>query len=175
MEKSIKSIALNFGSYLGVFLILITVAIYAINLNLMANMYLGLGMIALIIGVGIFATSKVKQGLNGFISFKDAFSAYFITTVLGVVISSIFSFILFSFIDPDAAEEIKKITIEATINTMKGFNAPVEVIAASVEEMEKTDQFSLGSTAQSLVFGSLFQAVIGLIVGAIMKKSNPDE
>jgi len=49
------------------------------------------------------------------------------------------------------------------------------VIAASVEEMEKTDQFSLGSTAQSLVFGSLFQAVIGLIVGAIMKKSNPDE
>ena len=62
MEKSIKSIALNFGSYLGVFLILITVAIYAINLNLMANMYLGLGMIALIIGVGIFATSKVKQG-----------------------------------------------------------------------------------------------------------------
>ena len=92
-----------------------------------------------------------------------------------MVISSIFSFILFSFIDPDAAEEIKKITIEATINTMKGFNAPVDVIAASVEEMEKTDQFSLGSTAQSLVFGSLFQAVIGLIVGAIMKKSNPDE
>ena len=52
---------------------------------------------------------------------------------------------MFSFIDPDAAEEIKKITIEATVNTMKGFNAPVEVIAASVEEMEKTDQFSLGS------------------------------
>ena len=71
MEKSIKSIALNFGSYLGVCLILITVAIYATNLNLMANMYLGLGMIALIIGFGIFATSKVKQGLNGFISFKD--------------------------------------------------------------------------------------------------------
>ena len=72
------------------------------------------------------------------------------------------------------AREINKGNLELSNRTQEQASS-LEETAASVEEMEKTDQFSLGSTAQSLVFGSLFQAVIGLIVGAIMKKSNPDE
>lgn len=174
MEKSVKSIALNYGLYLGIALILITVAVYAIDLNLMANMWLGIGIIVLIIGLGVFATSKAKSAFEGYLSFKDAFSAYFITAFVGVAISSIFSFILYTIIDPDAAEEIKRISVEATINFMEGFNTPAEAIAKAVEDMEKVDQFSIGNTLKSLVYGAVFQAVIGLIVGAIMKKSNPD-
>ena len=174
MEKSVKSIALNYGLYLGVVLILISVAVYVIDLNLMANIWLGIGMFVLIIGMGIFATSKAKSENEGYLSFKDAFSAYFITTVVGVAISSVFSFILYTIIDPDAAEEIKSITIEATISMMEGFNAPAETIAKAVEEAEKVDQFSIGNTLKSLAYGAVFQAVIGLIVAAVMKKTNPD-
>jgi len=174
MEKSVKSIALNYGLYLGIILVLISVAIYAIDLKLMANLWLGIGMILFIIGMGVFATAKVKSHFNGILSFKDAFSAYFIATVVGVAISSIFSFILYTIIDPDAAEEIKKISVEATINMMEGFNAPAETIAKAVEEAEKVDQFSIGNTLKSLAYGAIFQAVIGLIVGAIMKRSDPD-
>ena len=174
MEKSVKSIALNYGLYLGIALILINVAIYAIDLKLIANLWLGIGMILAIIGFGVFSTSKAKAHFNGILSFKDAFSAYFITTVFGGVISSVFTFILYSIIDPDAAEEIKRISIEATINMMEGFNAPAETIAQAVDEAEKTDQFSIGSTAKSMAFGAIFQAVIGLIVGAVMKKSDPE-
>ena len=174
MEKTVKSIALNYGLYLGIVLILISVAIYAIDLNLMANFWLGIGLLLLIIGMGVFATAKAKSHFDGILSFKDAFSTYFITTVVGVALSSIFSFVLYTIIDPDAAEEIKKITIEATINMMEGFNAPPETIAKAVEDAEKVDQFSIGNTLKSLAFGAVFQAVIGLIVGAIMKKSNTE-
>lgn len=174
MEKSVKTIALNYGSYVGLFLILITVVIYTVDINLMANVWLGIGMMLLIIGVGVFATAKVKGELNGIISFKNAFSSYFVTTVLGVTISSVFSVILFSYIDPEAAEEVKRVTIEATVNTLKGFNTPADAIAQAVEEIENTDQFSIGNTSQSLAIGAVLQAVIGLIVGAIMKKSEPD-
>jgi hypothetical protein len=120
------------------------------------------------------ATAKVKAHFDGFLSFKDAFTAYFITTVLGIAISTVFSFILFNFIDTEAAAEIKKMTIEATISMMEGFNAPPETIAKSVEEIESTNQYSLVSILKSLVWSALFQAIIGLIVGAIMKKSNPE-
>lgn len=174
MEKSVKSIAINYGLYLGGILSLITVAVYAIDLNLMSNMWLGIGMIVLIIGMGIFSTSKIKSAFEGYLSFKDAFSAYFITTVIGIAISSIFSFILYNIIDPDAAEEIKKITIDATISMMEGFNTPPEIIAQQVEELEKTEQFSVLNTLKSLAFAAIFQAVIGLIVGAVMKKSNAE-
>ncbi|MCB0462847.1 MAG: DUF4199 domain-containing protein [Flavobacteriaceae bacterium] len=174
MEKTVKSIALNYGLYLGIALIVISVAIYAIDLKLMANLWLGIAMLIAIIGFGIFSTAKVKSHFEGILSFKDAFTAYFITTVVGAVISSIFSYILYTIIDPEAAEQIKQISIEATISLMEGFNAPAETIAKAVEDAEKVDQFSIGNTLKSLAFGAIFQAVIGLIVAAIMKKSNPD-
>jgi hypothetical protein len=174
MEKSVKSIALNYGLYLGIALILINVAIYAIDLKLMANLWLGIIILLALIGFGVYATAKAKAHFNGVLNFKDAFTTYFITTVVGAIISSIFTFILYTIIDPDAAETIKQISIEATINLMEGFNAPAETVAKAVEEAEKVDQFSIENTLKSLVYGAVFQAVIGLIVAAIMKKSNPD-
>jgi hypothetical protein len=174
MEKTVKSIALNYGLYLGGILALITVAVYAIDIKLMVNMWLGIGLLLLIIGFGIVATAKVKANFEGILNFKDAFTAYFVTTVVGIAISTAFSFILFNFIDTEAAEEIKKMTIEATISMMEGFNAPPETIAKSVEEIESTNQYSPVSILKSLVWSALFQAIIGLIVGAIMKKSNPE-
>ena len=172
MEKTVKSIAINYGLYLGGFLSLFTVAVYAIDLNLMSNMWLGIGIFAIIIGMGIFSTSKVKSAFEGYLSFKEAFSAYFITTIVGIAISSILTFILYTIIDPDAAEEIKKITIEATISMMEGFNTPPDIIAQQIEELEKTEQFSIVNSLKSLAFQAVFQAVIGLIVAAVMKKSN---
>ena len=94
------------------------------------------------------------------------------TTIVGIAISSILTFILYTIIDPDAAEEIKKITIEATISMMEGFNTPPDIIAQQVEELEKTEQFSIVNSLKSLAFQAVFQAVIGLIVAAVMKKSN---
>lgn len=174
MEKSVKSIALNYGLYLGGALALITVIIYAVDIKLMVNMWLGIGLLLLIIAMGIIATAKAKSIFDGVLSFKDAFSAYFITTIVGIAISTLFSFILFNFVDADAAEEIKKLTIEATITMMEGFNAPPETIAQSVKEIESTNQYSLVNILKSLVWSALFQAVIGLIVAAIMKKSDPN-
>ena len=174
MEKTVKSIALNYGLYLGGILALITVAIYAIDLNLMANMWLGIGMILFIIGMGIFATAKAKSAFDGFLSFKDAFTAYFITTIVGVTISSLFSVILYNFIDPDAAEQIKQITVDATIAMMEGWNLPPENIAKAVEEIEKTNPYGILTTLKNLVFWFVIQAILGLIVAAVMKKSNPD-
>ena len=112
--------------------------------------------------------------MEGFLTFKEAFSAYFITVAVGIIISQVVSFILFNFIDPDAAKEIQQITIDSTVNMMEGFGAPAESIAEAVEKIENTDQFSVVSVLKSSAWSLVFQAVIGLIVALIMKKSNPD-
>ncbi len=174
MENSIKSSAINYGLYLGGLLALITVAIYAISLNLMVNMWLGIGLLLVIIVFGIVSTAKSKSIMEGFLSFKQAFSSYFITVAVGIIISTVVSIILFNFIDPEAAEEVKKLTIESTISFMEGLGAPAESIAEAVENLENQNQFSIGSSFKSLAWGLLFQAIIGLIVAAIMKKTNPD-
>jgi Protein of unknown function (DUF4199) len=174
MEKSIKSSAINYGVYLGAALSLITITIWFVNLNLMANIWLGIGILLAAIAFGVVSTAKSKSIMNGFLTFKEAFSSYFITIAVGVIISQVVSFILFNFIDPEAAKQIQQITIDSTVNMMEGFGAPAETIAEAVEKIENTNQFSIVSVLKSTAWSLVFQAVIGLIVAAIMKKSNPD-
>ena len=169
-----KSSAINYGLYLGATLAVLTVLIYAVNVDLMANWMLGIGFLILIIIFGIVSTAKSKGINNGILSFKEAFTSYFITVIVGVLISSVLSIILFNFIDPEAADQIQQKIIDNTVQMMQGFGAPAESIAEQVEKLEAQNQFSIGSVLKSLAFQIVLYSVIGLIVAAIMKKSDPD-
>ena len=174
MENSIKSNAINYGLYLGAILALFTVIGYALNLELLVIFWFTLLLLPIIIIIfGIVSTAKSKSLLNGFLSFKQAFSSYFITVAIGILISTALSVILFNFVDPDAALELKELIVEKTINLMEGMGAPAETIAESVDKIESQDTFGLGTQLKSLAQSLVFFAIIGLIVAAIMKK-NPE-
>ena len=173
-KATIKSIALNYGLYLGGFLSLFTVLGYALNLELLVNFWFTLLLLPIIIIiVGIVSTAKSKSILNGFLSFKQAFSSYFITVAVGLMLSTVMTLIIFNFIDPEAAVELKTILVEKSINMMEGFGAPPEAIAENVEKIESQDTFGLATQLRSLAQSLIFFTVIGLIVAAIMKK-NPE-
>jgi hypothetical protein len=175
MEKSIKSSAINYGLYLGGLLTLMTAVLYAVKLELLVNFWLRLVILPILMIVfGVISTAKSKSLLDGFINFKQAFSSYFITVAVGILISTLVSILLFNFIDPDAAIKLKEIAIENTIAMLEGFNAPPEQIAKSVEQIEQQDTQSISAQIFSVAQALVFFAVIGLIVAAIMKKSNPD-
>ena len=174
MEKSLKSIATNYGLYLGVLMALLTVISYAVNLELLTNMWYGIFILIAVIVVGIISVAKLKQAQDGFASFTEAFSAYFITIIIGLVISTFVSYLLFNFIDTDAADLLKEKTIEKTVQMMENFNAPSEAIAEAVEGIEAQNQWSIGNILKGLAGYAVFFSVIGLIVAAAMKKSKPD-
>ena len=175
MENSIKSSAINHGLYLGGLLSLFTVIGYAINLELLVNFWLTLLILPIIIiAFGIISIAKSKSLLNEFLNFKQAFSSYFITVAIGILISTAVSIIIFNFIDPDAALALKELIVEKTINFMEGMGAPAETIAENVDKIESQDTFGIGTQLKSLAQSLVFFAVIGLIVAAIMKKKNPD-
>lgn len=175
MEKSLKSIAVNYGLYLGALLALITVMAYAIDLGLLTNMWVGIFILIAVIVFGIIAVAKVKQAQQGFASFKEAFTAFFITVLIGLLISTFISFLLFNVIDTGAAEELKQKTIEQTVQMLEGFNSPVDVIDQTVEQLENQNQYALGNVLKGLGGYLVLFSIIGLIVAAAMKKSKPDE
>ncbi|WP_308991196.1 DUF4199 domain-containing protein [Mariniflexile litorale] len=174
MEKSLKSIAVNYGLYLGVLLTLLTVLSYAINLELLTNTWYGIFILIAIVASGMVSVAKIKQAQDGYASFKEAFTAYFITILVGLLISTLVSYLLFNFIDTDAATVLKEKTIEKTIQMMESFNTPSEVIAEAVDKIESQNQFGLGNIVKGLAGYLVFFSVIGLIVAAAMKKSKPD-
>lgn len=173
MEKSIKSIATNNGLYLGLLIAVVYVIAYAVNIELLTNLFVGIALFLAIIVFGIVSISKSKKVQNGFISFKEAFTSYFITVLIGLIVASVVSIVLFNVIDPDAAIVLKEKTIEGTAEMMRNWNAPEESIIETVEKMrEQPNQFSIGNVLQSFVFQLILFSVIGLIASLIMKKAD---
>ena len=174
MEKSLRDSAVQYGLYVGLILSTFTVVSYAVNIELLTKWWLGIILFLIIVIMGIVSTAKAKSILGGFISFKQAFSAWFITIVVGIAISTAVNILLFNVIDPEAAEMVKQATIEATVSMMENFGTPQEAIDQAIVEIENTNQFAIGNLLQSLAFQFIFYAVIGLIVALVMKKSDPD-
>ena len=175
MEKSIKSIATNYGLYLGAGLALITLIIYAMKLELFANFWFGIILLMLMIVVGIISVAKVKQAQNGFASFKESFTSFFITILIAILISTVVSYVIFNIVDIDAAVRLKQITIEKSVEMMESFNAPIDVIDKAVQQMEEQDQYSIGNVIKGLAGNIVVMSIIGLIVAAAMKKNNLNE
>ena len=99
MEKSLKFIAKDFGLYLGGTLTIIMILAYAFNLNLFVNFWYGISIYLITIAFGIIAVIKTKVNFDGILSFKNAFTSYFITILIGLSLSSLASYILFNFIE----------------------------------------------------------------------------
>jgi len=175
MEKSVKSSAINYGLYLGLFLVALTVLAYAINLGLLTNLWFGIFIIIAIVAFGVVSVAKAKGLLNGFISFKHAFGTYFLTVLIGLLISTVVSYLLFAVIDTEAAETLKEQTIEMTITNMERFGAPVDSISEQVEKMKADNQYSIMNILKGLAGQLVLFSIIGLIVALIMKRSDPEQ
>ena len=174
MEKSLRSSAINYGIYIGIVLVTFTVIAYVIDLGLLTKWWLDLILFFIIVIIGIISVAKAKKILEGFISFKQAFTSWFITIVIGIIISTLVNIVLFNFIDPGAAEIVKEATIEVSVAMMENFGAPQSEIDKAVSTMQEQNQFAIGTLLKSLAWQFLFYAVIGLIVAVVMKKKNPD-
>lgn len=174
MTQAVKKNGLNYGIIIGVISVVVTTLMYVIDLNLFSKWWIGIILFLINLILGIVAIAKTKSALGGFISFKEAFTTFFIAMAIGGLISALYMFILFNFIDPEAKDVIMQNIKEMTADMMNGMGAPSEDIRKTIEEMEKTDNFSLISQAKSYMWSLLFYIIIGLIVAAAMKKNKPE-
>jgi len=134
-----------------------------------------IGLISLAISIILLVIflKKFRNGLGGFISFKDAFLFGLIAFVVAGIVSSLFSFLFMQFFDPGYLKSI----MEAQKDWMESYLSGKMSDDQIQEQLNKIDkQMNISAFRQMLtgLVGTLiFGAIISLIVGAIMKK-NPD-
>jgi hypothetical protein len=174
MNEIIKKNGVTFGIVTGVVSALITTSIYAIDLNLFTAWWVSLLSISTYVIIGIVLLSKTKKELKGIFSFKDAFTTYFISAVVGILISVAFNIILFNFIDPSAKETIKEISIKYAVEMMEKFNTPSSAINEAVKKLQENDQFSIVELLKGSIFSIVFSALFGLLL-ALVFKSKPSQ
>jgi len=175
MEPTNKSNSINLGLYLGATLAAVIVLIYAINLDLMVEWWLSVALLVIVIAFGVVSAKRAKNNNGGFLSFKEAFVNYFITTAVGTAISVVVGVVIFNFVDPEAATHLNEQILLKSKQMMEGFGMPEDAMAAALDEASKKNNYSVGSQLQSYVFSLALYAVIGLIVALIVKKTNTSE
>lgn len=175
MTEAIKKNGVKFGVILGVVAILTTSIIYATDITLLANMSTGFIVLAVQLVILIAGTLAAKKAMGGYISFKEAFTTYFIIAALGMAISIIFNMILLNLIDPGAKELITEKMIENTMGWVKNSGMKAEDLRKMVEEMRAADSYGYVGQIKSYFGILIFYTVIGLIVAAILKKNRPFE
>lgn len=169
MNPIIKQNGINFGIVMGIISILITAIIYTVDLKLFINMWLGFSIIAMFIIIGVILVSKTKKQLNGFITFKEAFTVYFIAAVIGATMSVAFNIILFNFIDLEAKDALNELALETTVNMMKKFGAPTEEITKQAAAMQSNDNYSVANQSKGLIFNFIFSAIFGALLALIFR------
>lgn len=175
MNEIIKKNGILYGVITGVLGALITALIYAINLELFTSIWIGLVSIALYVIIGIILLSKTKKELKGILSFKDAFTTYFISAVIGILISVAFNIILFNVIDPGVKDTLKELTVKYMTETLHRFNSPPSVINESMKKLQETDPYSVIELIKGTVFKIAFSALFGLLLALVFKSNTTQE
>lgn len=172
MNEIIKKNGIKFGIYTGVFSVLATIITYAIDLSLFASMKYGLILLLAYIVIGVVLLRTTKKELKGVMSFKQGFTTYFLSIIIGIPISVLFSIILFNYIDVEAQEIIKETTIKNTVETMEKWNVPTAQMNEAITKMEESNPFSTVELLKSTIVYIAVYCFIGLILAAIFKSKS---
>lgn len=174
MNEIVKKNGVTYGVIAGIVSVLITTIVYSVDLSLMTKWWFGLIVIAISLGISIALLSKTKKELKGNFTFKEAFTTYFICSVIGTLISVLFTIVLFNFIDPAAKETLKELILEFTKNIMQKMGAPASEMNKALKEIASKDSYSIVEQLKGSVFSIAFSAILGLILAAIFKSKTPE-
>jgi hypothetical protein len=171
--EALRKNSMNFGLYLGVILVLLTTVYYAIDLSLFTGS-IGLLNIVIITAFGIIAANKHKNNIGGFITYKESFTSFFITILIGYVMSAVFMILLFNVIDPEAKVFLTEEMIKKTVDMAQQFGAKTADLNKFITEVKKTDSFGTASQLKGSLFGIVGYCIIGLIAALVIKKEKPE-
>lgn len=163
-KLSLTKSAMTYGLYLGLALIIFSLITYVTGL--IGNKAVSFLSYVIYIGMIAFAMVNFRGKENGgILKYGQGVGLGTLTSVVGGVLSSIFMFILFKYIDPSLIEHVVNQAMEEALQ--KG--APEEHLA----EAEKWIRIFTSPTAMlviGIIGSAFFGLIISLILAAIFKK-----
>jgi hypothetical protein len=171
--EALRKNAAKYGLFLGLVMVVSTTLIYAIDLSLFTASWYGIVNLLIVVCFGVISSVNNKKELGGFMTFKEAFTSFFITIAIGISIMTLFSILLFNFIDPEAKRVISENVIKMTSEMMLKFGAKPSDINNVIKEMEKSDSFGVAGQAKGFAFNIVIYSIIGLITALIVRRERP--
>ena len=163
--------AIRLGLIWGGISIATTLLLYL--LGIMENPYAG----ALLFVFGIYMMYRSgiekREEIGGYISWKQALTPIWLTAVLSSFITTLFTWVLFKFIDPGLQEKQKEQAIKMTENLRSLLGD--EATEKELEKMEDYDFTSLSNYLSIFLWTLLIYFIVASLLALIVKKKDPKD
>ena len=113
------------------------------------------------------AATSFKAQNEGHATFGQALLAAWFTGIIGGLIISIFTYILYNFIDPSLMDRVNEAAIEM-LDKFAG-SMPEEEYEKAIEKIESNNNFGLGAMATNFIFMTILGLIPSLIIAALTK------
>ncbi|MDA9181851.1 DUF4199 domain-containing protein [bacterium] len=168
-----NDISFRNGILAGIVIILLGSILHAIDPRSFLNIYGFVGY-AVFLFFMVRSVLQVRKNEGGVLSFGSAFVAAFIPMTIGVFMSSVFTYAMHNWINPDLIILTKEIAIESTTMAMEKMSELFDMdvdIDEVLKELEKVDySFGLGSLVLSWITTTIIGCVPALIIAAFTKR-----
>jgi hypothetical protein len=170
--ESKSNVGLTYGLIAGLIITMITLLQYLGGVTLFNSPLNYLTYLALTI-FAVLAVLKIRKRNEGFIEFGEALKITFTVFALGLLIQSVFAYILFNFIDTDFREVIRSQDEINTEKLLRKMNYPDTKIDETIENAKKIDQFSILGVSLGYSLTCIVSFIFCLLISLIVKKSKP--
>ena len=171
METNLKKNSIDLGIKLGTLLFMITAILYVINIEFFYNGLKTALFFPTILGFGIYSVYSSRNHLKKIITFKEAFTAYFICVAIGYLIATIGDVVIFKFISPETARLINEESMILTKQGLEMMQVSSNDIDIALEKMQNNPVYSYSNIISNYFIIVLINAVFGMIPALIFKKS----
>src|SRR5690606_22063747 len=94
--------------------------------------------------------------------------------VVETLLQTLFTYLLFNFIDTDFAAALNQISMEKAEEIMRKFGVPEADIEKALEQSRNQNNYSLGKMLLGFFIYCIFSFIFALIIAAIIKKKQPE-
>ena len=177
-ENLTKDFYIKFGLLFGIVGIVYSLISYLAGIGFMSSGWNSFLNFAILFGMMYYIGVIARRFLGGFIPFKIAFRAIFLTSLLGAFLYVLFQFVLNTMIDPDLMSRLMDYSLQEQMAKFEAQGMSDEQIDQMMAMTEKMTSYMkyrytlIGFIAEYLVSGLLL-AIPSLIVAAIIKKQPP--
>ncbi|NRT15312.1 hypothetical protein HNP99_001659 [Flavobacterium sp. 28A] len=168
----IKRNGASYGVVTGIILSLITATIYSIDVKLFLSFWTTLLSLTGFIIITAILLMQTKKQLSNQLSFKEAFTTYFICSLVGIVIFAGFKVLLYNVIDPSIKDTLLELTIKYLKDTSNNYGVSASTLNEMITNLRKNDPFSITEQLKGGFTNLFFACIFGLIMALIFKSKN---
>lgn len=177
MENLNKN-ALNNGIILAILNVAAQLIVYYAFPSIIGSLTYSLSLTLVSLIIYIVFTVDLKKKIGGFWSFKEALRGIFLMSLAGNLITNVFMFVFFKFIESDAYDKVSQIVTQNAISNLEKFGVTEQAqvdkaVEQALKQIKSIYQPDLKSFLISIGTTILIGFVLSLIFAAIFKKNPP--